>query len=292
MVALVVVSTFVVLVLGILVAGLLRSHADILRSLHELGVGVGDPSEAAASGSGPATAVGTAPVAAASPVAMMPPSSSPPLGPAPTVAGVTPTGDARAISVTNSDGFTLLAFLSSGCATCAGFWEALQRPGALELPGHSRAVIVTKGPDREVPSEVRARANGSIPVVMSTEAWVEYQVPGSPFFVLVDGSTGTKVGQGVANHVGQLAELVRRAENDRAMPDGGERGRGDGRRGRGESAHDGPAREAAADDVLRVAGIHPGDPSLYPRTLEDVFPFGTAPPPAPGTLEDGRPVRG
>ena len=44
MVALVIVSTFVVLLLGILVAGLLRSHADILRSLHELGVGVGDPS--------------------------------------------------------------------------------------------------------------------------------------------------------------------------------------------------------------------------------------------------------
>ena len=46
MVALVIVSTFVVLVLGILVAGLLRSHADILRSLHELGVGVGDPAAA------------------------------------------------------------------------------------------------------------------------------------------------------------------------------------------------------------------------------------------------------
>ena len=43
MIALVVVSMFVVLLLGILVAGLLRSHADILRSLHELGVGVGDP---------------------------------------------------------------------------------------------------------------------------------------------------------------------------------------------------------------------------------------------------------
>ncbi len=43
MLALVIVSTFVVLLLGILVAGLLRSHADILRSLHELGVGVGDP---------------------------------------------------------------------------------------------------------------------------------------------------------------------------------------------------------------------------------------------------------
>ena len=49
MVALVIVSTFVVLVLGILVAGLLRSHADILRSLHELGVGVGDPAASTAS---------------------------------------------------------------------------------------------------------------------------------------------------------------------------------------------------------------------------------------------------
>jgi hypothetical protein len=42
-IAFVVVSTFVVLVLGVLVAGLLRSHADILRALHELGMGVGDP---------------------------------------------------------------------------------------------------------------------------------------------------------------------------------------------------------------------------------------------------------
>jgi len=38
MVALVIVSTFVVLMLGILVAGLLRSHADILRALHDLGI--------------------------------------------------------------------------------------------------------------------------------------------------------------------------------------------------------------------------------------------------------------
>ena len=46
MVALVIVSTFVVLLLGILVAGLLRSHADILRALHDLGAGVGDPAVA------------------------------------------------------------------------------------------------------------------------------------------------------------------------------------------------------------------------------------------------------
>jgi hypothetical protein len=258
MVALVIVSTFVVLVLGVLVAGLLRSHADILRSLHELGVGVGDPSASAAP-----------PVAA--PVALTTPPASPPLGAAPPIAGLTPTGDARAVAVDNSDDLTLLGFLSSGCTGCAAFWDALQSPGRLQLPDRTRVVIVTKGPDREVPSEVLARTTGRIPVVMSTDAWLDYQVPGSPFFVLVDGATGRKVGQGVASHVGQLAELVRRAEHDRGHA-GSDRGRG------GEGSLGGPAREAAADEVLAAAGILPGDPSLYPRTLDDVFPHGRAVP--------------
>ena len=255
MVALVIVSTFVVLLLGILVAGLLRSHADILRSLHELGVGVGDPSAAPA---------------AAAPVTLAPPASSPALGAAPAVAGVTPTGDARAVAVDNSDDLTLLGFLSSGCTGCATFWDALQDPGRLQLPDRTRVVIVTKGPDREVPSEVRSRTTGRVPVVMSTDAWLDYQVPGSPFFVLVDGATGRKVGQGAASQVGQLAELVRRAEHDRSSTGGG--------RGRGEGSLGGPAREAAADEVLAAAGILPGDPSLYPRTLDDVFPHARAVP--------------
>ncbi|HVT41491.1 MAG TPA: hypothetical protein VHD39_00805, partial [Acidimicrobiales bacterium] len=222
-------STFAVLVLGILVAGLLRSHADILRSLHELGVGVGDPALDATTNA--ATSGVTTSVA---PPTSLPPTvgQAPPLGPAPTIAGQTPDGDARAISVTNSDELTLLAFLSSGCTTCIGFWEALQRPGQLDLPAGTRAVIVTKGADREVPSEVRARTTGRIPVVMSTEAWVDYEVPGSPFFVLVDGATGTKVGQGVASHLGQLSELVRRAEHDRDDP--GAKGRRRARGGRTE----------------------------------------------------------
>ena len=43
MVALFVVLGAVVLLLAVLVAGLLRSHADILKALHDLGAGVGDP---------------------------------------------------------------------------------------------------------------------------------------------------------------------------------------------------------------------------------------------------------
>jgi hypothetical protein len=256
MVALVVVVTFVVLVLGVLVAGLLRSHADILRSLHELGVGVGDPAlpdgdaaDAADTSLGPVLS-GQALVGAA----------------VPDVAGVTPAGDARAVSVSNSDQLTLLAFLSSGCTTCSGFWRELQSPGHLGFPDRVRSVIVTKGPEYEMSSEVASKATGRIPVVMSTEAWLDYQVPGSPFFVLVDGSTGRRVGHGVANHVGQLVDLVRRAEQDANGAAAPQAGRRIGMR------LDGPAREASADEVLLAAGIRPGDPSLYPKTLSDVFP--------------------
>jgi hypothetical protein len=187
---------------------------------------------------------------------------------------VTPFGDARAIAVDHNDGLTLLGFLSSGCATCAGFWEALQAPDTLNLPAGTRVAIVTKGPDREVPSEVRSLTTGRVPVVMSTEAWLDYKIPGSPFFVLVDGSNGQMIGQGVASHVGQLAELIRRAEHDRS-PD-----RDRGRRPRPLNGLDGPARAVAADEVLQAAGIQPGDPSLYPTSLEDVFPFGTSAQPA------------
>jgi hypothetical protein len=124
---------------------------------------------------------------------------------------------------------------------------------------------------------------------MSTEAWLDYEVPGSPFFVLVDGRTGQKVGQGVASHVGQLAELVRRAEHDRGWPADPALGRlGPWHRSPGPepgppTALGGPAREAAADEVLQAAGILPGDPSLYPQTLEDVFPFSHASADRPGS---------
>ena len=260
MVALSVVLGAVVLLLAVLVAGLLRSHADILKALHDMGAGVGDPTAPTVGGPGGGRAE-----AAAVPVTMGP---TLPAGrdstSAPAIAGVTPSGDALGVAPATTGGLTLLAFLSTGCASCGGFWQSFRHPDRLGLPDGTRLVVVTKGPDREIPGEVATLAVPGSAVVMSSDAWTDYEVPGSPFFVLVDGAVGRRIGEGVANHIDQVAELVRRAEIDNAtfsvVP----------RPGR-DVGLDGPQRESANDAELRAAGILPGDPSLYPTSLEDLY---------------------
>jgi hypothetical protein len=279
-----VVLSVMVLLLAVLVAGLLRSHADILRALHELGVGVGEPSGTDAHDHGGAHVHGPSdgqdrsggdPSRDGSGSVSVPLTMGPPLPgernstSAPTVAGVTPTGDALAVAVAGGDHLTLLAFLSSGCTTCAGFWKAFRQPDHLGLPDGTRLVVVTKGPEMEIPAEVAAQTPPGLSVVMSTEAWGDYEVPGSPFFVLVDGSSGRRIGEGVANHFHQVAELVRRAEVDARSFTTGSRSRAYA------EGLDGPARELANDRELMAAGIMPGDPSLYPSSLADVYgPIG------------------
>jgi hypothetical protein len=259
-VALVVILTVLVALLTVLVAGLLRSHADILRALHSLGAGVGDP---AASDE-----------AAASPISLGP--TNPPLPGERNslnvfdLSGATPSGDAIALSVAGADHLTLIAFLSSGCNSCAGIWKAMvQSPE--DLPPQVRLVVATKGPELESPPEVAARAaRGTFPVVMSTEAWGDYEVPGAPFFVLVDGRRSRRIGEGIANTFPQVLDLVRRAQ--REIPPSDE--------SRSEAyalGLDGPERESANDAELIRAGIHPGDPSLYPQSHDDVFGVGKAP---------------
>jgi hypothetical protein len=253
MLALVVVLTAMVLLLGVLVVGLLRSHADIIRALHSLGVGVGDPAER--------SPAGHAHGGVDSPVALR-------LGPSlpaerssssvHDVEGVTPSGDAVVVS-TATAGLTLLAFLSSGCSSCAAFWAALADP-AQRATLAARVVVVTKGPEFESPDGIAAKTPIGITVVMSTAAWADYEVPGSPFFVLLDGATGTRVGEGVAQQLSQIADLVARAELDTRPPVTG-----------AAVGMTGAEREAANDAQLQGAGIGPGHPSLYPRNLDDVF---------------------
>jgi hypothetical protein len=260
MLALVIVLLVVVALVCVVVTGLLRSHADILRSLHQLGVGVGDPSVSP-------QPLGPQPVA-------MPRSSLSGL-PAERsstsafdIEGVTVGGDAVAIS-TQAAPLTLFAFLSSGCSSCAAIWSALGDEDQLRLlPQGARVVAVTKGPEFESPSAVSARAPRGLTVVMSTAAWGDYEVPGSPFFALVDGAAGRRVGEGVANQFSQIADLVRRAAVDAGPPAQAR----PGSPGRASALGlDGAEREAENDEELRSAGITPGHPSLYPRSLDDIF---------------------
>jgi len=235
--ALVLIQTLVILVLGVLVAGLLRSHAEILRALHRLGAGEGDVPVA-----GPRPLVPTSRVATSGPGGEV----------AYDVGGNDPWGSAVHVGVAGTGRITLLAFLSGGCTTCASFWEAFGRPEGPALPaGIDRLVVVTRGPERESPAEIAARAPrppSSVAVVMSTEAWEQYRVPVTPYFVLVDGRHDRVTGEGAAQGWPQLESLLARALAEDEM-------------GAGPSSG---GQRARADAALESAGIRPGHPSLHP----------------------------
>jgi hypothetical protein len=222
MVAIVSVETVLLVLLLVLVAGLLRSHAEIMRRLGPADEG---------SGSAQQPSVAQPSVIRESAVA-------------PELAGVTPDGDAVKLAFEGAGTApTLLAFLTSGCGTCAAFWETL---GERRLPADVRVVIVTHGSDRELPAKLRSLAPAGIPVVMSSEAWADYEIPGAPYFVMVDQAIR---GEGVATTWRALASLVSDAiedQRDAERPGAGER------------------RAERIDETFAAAGIGPGHPSLYP----------------------------
>jgi len=246
--------TLLAVVLGLLVllvAGLLRSHAEILRSLHDLGVDL-DPAR-------------PQPGAEGSRLRSVPVSGGPPKR-AEDLSGTTPSGDGVSIAVAEVRHLTLLAFLTSGCATCLEFWSAFADAAAPDVPGDARLVIVTKGPEAESIAALQRLAPTNVPVVMSTEAWTAYDVPVAPFFVLVDGSSNTIVGEGAASTWAQVTSLMVQAVADAGFDRRGRRSHAPGRP-TGDAL-----REARVDRDLLAAGITPGDARLY--RLPDSEPLG------------------
>jgi hypothetical protein len=220
-----------VVLLAVLVAGLLRSHAEILRALHELGAGLeldraGGPVDVTIDGVRPPRR-GSARATTAET--------------ADAVTGESLSGEAVALSLTSGRD-TLLAFLSSGCLTCAAFWEAFADE-SLAVPGDARLVVVTRSLEEESGSALSSRAPRHLPVVASRSAWEGFGVPGSPYFVYVDGS-GRVVGEGSAATWPAVAALMGQAHADDAH-----------RRGR-------LSRAGRDDAALAASGIRPGDPSL------------------------------
>jgi len=220
----------------VLVVGLLRSHAEILRRLHELGAGI-DPEQPDAAPARPdgVDAFATAP-------------SAPIDGRnADDVVGVSPSGEVLALRVREVRHDTVLVFLSSSCAGCKPYWPALEAP---DVPGDTRVVIVTRGaPDEDADAIARLAPPGAT-VVMSNETWDAHDVPGSPYVVHVDGGTGRVRGEGTAGTWPAVRRLLLQ-----------------GAAGRDKAAAD-ARRERDADRHLLAAGIAPGDSSLYRRADE------------------------
>ena len=221
-------ETVLLALLVLLVAGLLRSHAEILRRL-------GPPSaegEDLGEGERPDPRLPT-------PVRRTTTSEGN------EIVGVTL--EREPVKIGFGEGYppTLLAFLTSGCTVCESFWKGLReerRPA--ELPAEIRVVAVTKDPTHESPSRLRSLAPRGTPFVMSSAAWSDYGVPAAPYFVYLEGDT--ILGEGSANGWKQISSLVRDAIEDLEVARGGE------------------ARTRDIDRVLATAGIGPGHPSLYP----------------------------
>lgn len=170
--------TVVVALLVVLVVGLLRSHAQILRVLHTLGVQPGGDAEgssvAASRGEGRAPHLNVE------------------------IDGSTPDGYPLTIPLVGASRSTLLVFLTSTCTTCADFWTALTGAGRLRIPGDAQLVVVTKGEEAESAARVRRLAATQVPVLMSSAGWAAFDVAVAPSFAFVDGESGVVVSKGVA----------------------------------------------------------------------------------------------
>lgn len=250
MTVLVAIETVVLVLLVVIVTGLLRSHATILRQLEELGAGVGDPARSARGGVTSAVDFTVKP-------GVPEPSNDPSFADAADINGSGLRDDVVAVRVIGAQHSTMLAFLSSSCETCGNFWGAFREASNLNMPGGTRLVIVTKGLEDESPSAIARLAPPGVNLVMSSEAWRDYRVPGSPYFVFVDGPTGRIRGEGTGMSWEQVGNLLAQATGDLTFTASGA----------GPSVakpESDVERERRIDHELMAAGIYPGDQSLYP----------------------------
>jgi hypothetical protein len=233
MTVLVLLETVLLVVLTVLVAGLLRAYATVLKRLHRL------------DGGEPDNQFRLEPAAA-------PVQSRDDWTTGHDVAGESVQGELVSARVVGVEHDTVLLFLSSGCTSCAVFWDELSRP--VLLPAATRLVIVTQGEEVDSRAAIAELAPSDVDVIMSTAAWQEYEVPGSPHVVYVEGQTGRVRGEGTGQSWGQVAQLLASATGDSTYLTGD--------RTSGKPRRDSET-EAAVDRELMAAGIYPGDARLY-----------------------------
>src|SRR6476646_7618887 len=188
MTVLIVLETVLLAVLTVLVAGLLRAYATVLRRLHALDGGAADPSAPQDFALHPLPA----------------PATRNSWTEGHDIAGVTIGGEVASTRVVGVDHDTVLLFLSSGCSSCARFWDELSRPVA--LPADVRLVVVAQGDEIESRAALAAVAAPHLDVQLSTQAWRDYEVPGSPHVVFVEGRSGRIRGEGTGQSWTQVTQ--------------------------------------------------------------------------------------
>jgi hypothetical protein len=238
MTALVAVETVILALLCVLVAGLLRAYATVLRRLHALdgGGGVAQAGEAP-----PFRTISSVPEPSRI-------EGREEWQPAHDLDGVSLAGEIVAARTVGMQHDTVLAFLSSGCEGCTGFWHELASPGSWQLPADTRLLVVSKSAGEESPAALGQLCPPGVDLLMSSQAWTDYAVPGSPYIVVVDGQTGRVKGEGSGTSFSQIGGLIRQAADDSRQLN--------------KPAAD-REREEDVDRILLGAGIGPGDASLY-----------------------------
>lgn len=231
-IVLLVIETVLLALVVVFVVGLLRSHAEILRRLAAVEL---DDAERR---SVPERTISTDTAAF-------------------DIVGDTLTGESVKIKLGAGSPTTLLAFLSSGCAACEPLWNGLRQDA--RVPAGARLVIVAKDPAEESATRLRELAPRARELLMSTDAWRDYSIPGSPHFVLVDGRSGQVAGRGTAASWEQIVSMVEQAVSDTSY----------------STTKTAPARARTtseraerAEQALAAAGIAAGHPSLYPADNE------------------------
>jgi hypothetical protein len=227
--AIVIGLTVVVAFLALLVVSLLRTQAEILRRLDSLGIRLDEDDSSA-------------------PITMR-------IQPARTstsdIAGVNPEGEPVVKSLQLGNDPTLLAFLSTTCTSCSEFWGAFESDSMVFHNARYRVLVVTLGPSEESPTRAANLSRTGVDVVMSSEAWEAFEVPGAPYFAVVDTESQQVIGEGTAVDMAALSTFLSDAAGDRRWDQSNLSDQTDA------------DRERIIDDELRRAGLHPGDPRLY-----------------------------
>jgi len=246
MTALVIAETVILAVLCVLVAGLLRGYATVLRRLHQLDGG-------ASAGPPPFRTVPAVPA----PAAGQRIEGRDEWAESHDISGTSLRGEIVSVRTVGVEHDTIVAFLSSNCEGCAGFWHELGEPGSWTTPQGSRLLVVTKGPEDESPSALSQLCPDGVDLVMSSQAWADFDVPGSPYVVVADGRTGRVKGEGSGLSFSQVSGLIRQSVEDSRHPALAHKPDADRR------------RERDVDRILLAAGIGPQDPSLYSPAERD-----------------------